>query len=522
MNIESLRRTLNVWIFRWRIQRAALYAARGLAVGLGFALLAGGAGLYFQKIIKTEFAWFVLISSLAAALLFGLIAALWKISPMQAARHFDREFHLRERVSSALEVTQSQAENPLAQNLLQDAIRSASKIQPARQIPLRVKKLDAALILIFSVFIAVLWLRGESLFAAAQRQRNLEISIEQQRAKVAEIIRAIEENKALTDEQKQALTEPLKQAQESLRQTNTLEDAVSTLTTTGEKMQALSEKDAQSMQALKEAGGSLAGQEGSPLQALGQDLASGNFAKAAADLANLDLSQMTPQELAQLANQLDALAESLASSNPQMAQALQDAAKQIRAGNLSAAQQSLQSAAQKMAATAQQAAGTQAAQQAGGQLSAGAQNLLAAGGGQQGQPLNAQQGNSGQGNSGGAGGGSGRGDSPDASQIGGEAALAPIEQNNGAGDGGESTYEQIYSPALTSGDAPDAMGLPTSGEDGEAIGERPAAATDGESLVPYTEVYSQYDAFNHQAIENGDAPPQFLELIKNYFSSIQP
>jgi len=522
MNIESLYRILHIWIFRWRLQRAALYAARGLAVGLGLALLAGGAGLYFQKIIKSEFLGLALISSLAATLLFGWVAALWRIRPLQAARHFDREFHLRERMSSALEVSEQQANNPLAEILLRDAIRSAAKIQPARQIPLRFKKIDLALTLLFSILIGALWFRGENLFAAAQHQRNLEMSIDEQRAKVEEIIRAMEENPALTDAQKQALTEPLKQAQERLRQTNTLEGAVSTLATTGEKMQALSEKNAQAMQALKEAGGSLAGQEGSPLQALGQDLSDGNFARAAADLANMDLSQMTPQELAQLANQLEALAKDLAETNPQMAQALQDAAQQMRAGNLSEAQQALQDAAQKMAASAQQAAGMQAAQQAGQALSAGAQNLLAMGGGQNPQEANQGTGNQGLGNQGGAGGGSGRGDAPDSNAAGGEASLAPIEQNNGAGDGGESAYEQIYTPQLLNADTQDSMGLPTSGEDGAVIGERPTTAKDGESLVPYTEVYSQYDSFNHQAIDNGDAPPQFLDLIRNYFDSIQP
>ncbi len=98
----------------------------------------------------------------------------------------------------------------------------------------------------------------------------------------------------------------------------------------------------------------------------------------------------------------------------------------------------------------------------------------------------------------------------------------PIPQNNGAGDGGESAYEPIYAPQLLGGAGGDSLGLPTTGEDGDVIGASPTTATDGQSLVPYSQVYSQYQAFNNQAIDNGEAPQQFLDVIRSYFSSIQP
>jgi hypothetical protein len=314
------------------------------------------------------------------------------------------------------------------------------------------------------------------------------------------------------------------------------------LTTTGEQMQKMSElQGGEAMQALKEAGGSLSTQEGTPLEALGKDLASGNFAKAASDLMNMDLSKMNAQELSQLADQLDAMADQLQSTNPEMAQQMKEAAQKIREGDLQAAQQALNQAAQQMAQIGEQAAASQAAGQAGGQLSQGAQQLLAAGGGQnpqaqgnqgsgnQGQGTQGQQGQgngqngpNGQSNQGGAGGGSGSGDAPDTNQPGQEADNAPIEQGNGPGDGGESAYEQIYAPPLLGGAGDDTLGVPTSGDEGEVIGESPATATEGESLVPYTEVYGQYEDVNSQAIENGEVPSQFLDVVRNYFNSIQP
>ena len=541
--IDQLSHTLQTWIRRLRLQRAALWAVHGLTAGLGAALLIGGIALYQAKILRNEFLFLVMISSAIFTLLFGLIAYLWRIHPLKAAQYFDREFGLGERVSTALELRDADHGNEIIQKQLDDAIRFARKVKTARALPLRFKKIDGLLAVLFVGAIAALWFRGESLFSTAQHQREVEIAITEQQTQIEEIIREINENNSLSYEQKQTLTEPLQQAQQDLKETKSLEGAVSVLTATGEKMQALSvEQGGETMQALKETGSSLAAQEGSPLEALGKDLKNGDFAKAASDLFNMDLSKMNSQELNELADQLDAMAKSLTSSNPQMAQQLKDAAQKIRAGDLASAQQSLNNAAQQMGQVAQQAAASQAAGQAAGQMQSGASQLLAAGGGQnaqaqgqgqgnqggdsqgQGQGQGNQQGSNqnGQSNQGGAGGGSGPGKAPDSNQSGGEAGSSPIPQNNGAGDGGESAYEQIYAPPLLGGAGGDTLGLPTSGDDGEVIGTSPTTATDGQSLVPYSEVYSQYQSFNHQAIENGEVPAQFMDIIRNYFSSIQP
>ncbi|MDD2922738.1 MAG: DUF1542 domain-containing protein [Anaerolineales bacterium] len=519
--LDQLSRILQQWIRRMRLQRAALWMVRGLAIALALSLLVGGLGLVQAKLLRREFLALTALFAATLPVAFGLAAYFWKVSPVKAARRFDRIFRLDERVSTALELSGADHSVEMIQSQLDDALSAARRVRPRRELPLRFKRIDALLALVFAVALLALWFRGEALFVAASHQREVETAIAEQQTKVEEIIKAIDENSSLTDEQKQALTEPLQQALQDLKETKFLEGAVSILTATGEKMQTLSaEQGGQTMQALKESGGSLAMQEGSPLNSLGKDLASGNFAKAAADLQNMDLSQMSSEELRRLAQQLDAMAESLASANPQLAQALKDAAAEIRAGELANAQNSMDAAAGQLAGVAQQAAASQAASQAAGQMQAGAGKLLAAGGSQNAQ---AQGGDStGQNNNGGAGSGSGSGSAPDSNQSGGEANNAPIPQNNGAGDGGESAYEQIYAPSLLGGANGETLGLPASGSDGEVIGESPATATDGQSLVPYSEVFSQYNQINSQAIENGDVPSQFLELIKNYFSSIQP
>jgi hypothetical protein len=525
--INQLSQTLGQWIRWMRLQRALTWYLRGLAAALGLSLLTGGIGLYQAKLLKQEFLALILFCVVALPLAFAIAAYFWRIQPMRAARYFDRAFHLDERVSTALELQNENHSVEIIQRQLDDAVSVSHQIRPRRDLPLRFPKLDLALALFFTLLIGALWFRGEALFAAASQQRAVEEAIAAEQSKIEEIIKEINSSEALTDEQKEALAKPLEDAMKELKDNPSVEGAVSTLVSTSEELKALSDQQAlQTQQSLTETGSSLAAQEGAPLEAVGKDLAKGNFAGAASELANMDLSQMTPEQLQKLAEQLESMAESLAATNPELAQQLMDAAQAIRSGDMAAAQQAMASAASEMVHASQQITASQMANQAAGQLQQGAGQVLAAGGGtqpSQGNVSTPGQGNqqSGQGN-GGGGSGSGSGSAPQSNQAGGEASSSPIPQNNGAGDGGESAYEQIYAPALLGGAGGDMLGVPTSGEDGEVIGESPTTAEDGESLVPYTEVYSQYNQFNRQALENGEVPAQFMDLIRNYFGSLQP
>lgn len=525
--IHQLTQTLGHWIRWMRLQRALTWSLRGLAVALGLSLLVGGVGLYQAKLLKQEFLALILFCVVALPVAFAIAAYFWRVQTMQAARYFDCIFHLDERVSTALELQNENHSVEIIQRQLDDAVSVSRQIRPRRDLPLRFPKFDLALALFFTLLIGALWFRGETLFAAASQQRAVEEAIAAEQAKIEEIIKELNENQSLTDEQKEALAKPLEDALKELKDNPSMEGAVSTLVSTSEELKALdNQQAAQTQQALTQTGSSLAAQEGSPLEAVGKDLAKGNFASAASKLANMDLSQMTPEQLQQLADQLESMANSLAATNPQLAQQLMNAAQAIRSGDMASTQQALSSAASQMVQAGQQVTAAQMATQAAGQLQQGAGQIVAAGGGQtpsQGSAM-AQSGSSQQGgqNNGGSGSGSGSGSAPQSNQSGGEASSSPIPQNNGAGDGGESAYEQIYAPALLGGAGGDMLGVPTSGEDGEVIGTSPTTAEDGESLVPYTEVYSQYNQFNRQALENGEVPVQFMDLIRNYFGSLQP
>lgn len=520
---DELSRILTHWQKRLRLQRTLSWSLRGLAFGFALGLILGTVGVLQARLLRTEFLALTAALALAAPLLAGIIAWLLPVDALKSARTFDRVFHLNERISTALEMKDKPPSRMLQQQL-EDAVASARSVNPRRGLPLKFNRLEAASTLVLAALLALVWFRGGAWFQASQQARAVEEAVAAQEQKIEELLTEINNNDALTDEQKEALSEPLEQALNELEQNPSMESSVSVLTSTGEQLQAMSDPQAeQTTQALQQTGQELASQEGSPLEAAGGELANGNFINAAAELANLDVSQLDAGEAQQLSDQLEQMADAVEAANPELTEKLNQAAEALQRGDYDAAQQALDEAAQEMMQTGQQAAFSQQASQAAQTMQEGAGQVMAAGGSQQGQAQAGQQGSGQSGeNSGNDGSGSRSGEADGSSSPGDEAGSSPIEQD-AVSDGGESTYEQIYAPQFAGGENGESLGLPSSGEDGETIGQGPTTPSeDGESLVPYTEVYSQYETINQQAIENGDVPFEFLQIIRNYFDSLKP
>ena len=518
--ITHLTHILADWIRWMRARRALTWTLRGFAVGLAFAIAVGLLGLRQAWFLRGEFLATVSAVALGTALLAGFAAYVWPIHPLRAARTFDRVFHLDERVSTALELNQNGTlPTRMIQQQLDDALASARDVQPRRQLPLRLKTLEGFLALVLALLLALVYARGGTWFTAASHQRAVQQAVDEQAEKIEEILKQIESNDALTEEQKRALSQPLEEALRGLQNNPSQEGAVSILTSTSEKLQALSDPQAQKIsEALQNAGETLASQEGSPLEGVGQELAKGNAVNAATQLSQIDVSQLSPAEQEQLASQLETLANSVASTNPQLAAQLNQAAQALQNGDTAAAQQALDAASESLAQAGQQLTYSQTATQLATQMGQGAGQVLAAGGGQQAGAGTTPSGD----NAGGAGSGRGSGGS-DESGSGNEVGSSPIPQNNGAGDGGQSGYEQIYAPNLIGGENGENVNLPNSGEDGATVGEGPTdPGAPGASLVPYNEALPEYEAANQQAIESGAVPFEFIQIILDYFDSLTP
>ena len=105
-----------------------------------------------------------------------------------------------------------------------------------------------------------------------------------------------------------------------------------------------------------------------------------------------------------------------------------------------------------------------------------------------------------------------------------EAGDSPISQDNGPGDGGETTYEQIYAPTRLGGEDGSQVTLPETGQPGDLVtGEGDTQpGQPGYSTVPYVDVYGSYaEAYRH-AIDSGQVPISFRNLVREYFSSLEP
>ncbi len=529
--ITELKRTLGGWL-RWlRFRRALTWSQHGLALGLALGLVAGSFGLFEARLLRAEFAALVAGLALVTPLLAACLAYAWPVQTLRAARHFDRVFHLDERVSTAVELDSEQLpSSPLAAQQLDDALAAARRVRPRRDLPLRFVLRDALLSVILLSAIGWVWFRGESWFQAARQTRAVQQAVAAQAQGMQEILTRIQASDTLTEEQKRTLSLPLEQGMQDLQNSSSVEGSISILTSTAEKLQNMSDSQTQGMsQALKDAGQKLSSQDGSPLQEAGKNLAEGDTVQAALQLAQVDPSKMTSSEKEQLAGQLAQMAQSLASADPGLASQLDQAAQALRSGDTEAARQALSQASKSLAQAGQQVEFSQMASQAAGQLQQGASQVLAAGGGQelaqQGQPgAQGQPGSSQSGAPDGASGsGSGKGEAQGSQPGGNEAGSSPIQQNNGPGDGGLTPFEQIYAPTLMGGEGGPTVQLSGSAQGGDVIGQSPNTSTSsGQSLVPYTQALPQYQQANQKAIQGGSIPLQFTQIVRSYFDSLQP
>jgi hypothetical protein len=543
---DQLNHHLDRWVQRYRVQRAVRWSLRGAAVALAAALAITLIAVLRGLLLQGEFVLIAIGPMVIGSIGAAAAGFVWPLDRLTAARRFDRHFGLRERISTALELAQlDRSSGPIGQLQLQDAVASAEQVNVRQQLPLRIKRVDALFTVVLLIAVAIVAWRGESFFQLAAQTRAVQSAVAEEAAKVEELRKTVEADRTLTEEQRREMLEALKETQQRLKEAQSLEQATAVLTQSEKKFESLTSGKAEAQaEALRQAGRKLSQAEGSALQAFGQNLAEGDFIAAAENLRNLDVSQLSAEEREQLADQLENMAETVQASNPALAQQLRAAAAAARNGAVQQAQQALDQAAQSMSQTAQQVARSNVARKVSAQMGQGRQRMIAAGQSAQGQTAQgdqAGQGNqSGQGNqtgqgsgqngsssqqgSAGSGSGSGRGSGDSGDARGPEAGSNPIDQNNGPGDGGETTYEPIYAPQRLGGIDDDTVTLPGSGDpNGEVQGQSGVIPdTNNPSQVPYTQVFAEYANAYRQAIDSGQVPPQLRDLIRQYFSSLEP
>lgn len=536
-DLAELERRLKGWE-RWlRLRRSLAWAGWGLGGGLAVGLAASLTLLLAGRLLRPEFILLSLTVGLAGMVATALLGYLWRLPRQQAAIFLDRALGLKERLSTALELSRpgSAVSCPpeLIQRQLSDALKASQGADPCRSLPLRFNRFQVLLATLLLAAVALVSVWGEANFQASLQRRILRQTIAEEIAKIEAIQAEIQANPNLTPEQRQELLQPLEKAIQGLQEAETSEQAVSVLSGASEELQVLENPLVETqVQALQEIGSSLAQQEDSPLQTFGEELSQGDYQAAAEQLSQIDPAALSPEDAADLAEALQESAQALQATNPALAEQLAQSAQALQNGDVQQAQEALQEAAQSLSQTGQEIAQSQAAGQVASQLAQGQQEIIQAGHGQadqaeqenQGTTQTPGQGAANQAGQAGSGAGAGKGHSNAGNIQGSEASNAPIAQNNGPGDGGEMPYEPIYAPTRLGGESDQTLALPTSGEPGErALSQGytiPAAP--GQSRVPYIEVYPYYAEFYRHAIESGQVPPSMRELVRRYFSSLEP
>lgn len=522
---NEIERILRNWDARLRLTQTLVWLPRGMAAGLLIAVIVAVAAR-FWPIIATER---LIPLSVVLALLGTLIAVaavwLWRRSVIQKARRFDLVFGLKERMSTAVELSGGMLQSEsayLSNRQIEQALKVAGHVRPAEGLPFEADWREWIMPLVGAAAIAAAVVIPNPQDNIIDQQLAVAEEIERQVEELQELREEVLTNEELTAEEQQAIVEALDEAIQTLEQGDiSQEEAVAALQAAQEELRDISDHAAAEQQAaMEEASGLL---EGTEAQAAADALAAGDAAAAAEALSNLDLDSLTPEEAAELAEALEAAADALEGTNPEAAEALQDAAEALQNGDTAAAEQALGEAGEAMQGdqTAQEV--DEYADQVGkGQQSVGSAGQEGSQPGQSGMGQTQQGQGQGQGQgqsqgSTGAGEGEGQGEAQGGQE-------GQMEGSDGPANGGESTSEEIFDPQRIGGeggpevDVPGdpGAGMPT-GSEGEFV-DNP----DGDSSVPYEDVYGEYTESVNEALESGYVPLGLRNLIQQYFGNLDP
>jgi hypothetical protein len=468
-------------------------------------------------------AWF-----LAAA----AISLLWPLPLPRVARRVDVELGLKERLSTALFLERWQEDGlsgppaslPAFQPALvgrqrEDALSTAKTIDPRRSFPLRLRRRPlalAALLLVAALLLAVV---PNPMDAILAERAAVAQAAEEQAAKVEELGKDLAAARELTPEEREALVRQLAELAEQLRANRgDREQALADLSRLEEALRQEIDPNASARQAALDA---LAAQ----LQALA---GTGTGPAGALETLAEGLAEMDAAEREALAQSLAAMAARAAQSGEaSLAQAVATMAQAVRSGDGEAAAGAARSAGAALLQAQTDLAAQATLQKACTDVQAGRQAMARAGLGQagaqgpgQGQGLGQGQGQ-GQGQPGG-GGGTNAAALPPARRSG----QAGTPQGEGRPGSTADLQQNVYVPWERRPGAGDQVTITgVEGDQGETQVrevQEPLPGAPGDALVPYHEVYAAYLDAANQAMERTTIPPGLEDLVREYFSRLEP
>lgn len=504
--------------------------------------------------------------------------------PMYAARQADHLLSLDERIATALEASTKPLDGltPVQEELreaqLEDALTSAKAVSMRRDIPLAWQRNSFAPA---GLFFALLLVIAATPYPLTHSDRAVQAQIAQEQQKIAAAEQLVKASPRLAqDPALQALVKELSELSRDLSSGDLKrEEALARLSEAESKLQKTLDADARSQRAaLDELAKQLAESGSDAAKQAGEALKAGDTQQAADALKNTgaNADKMTPEERKALADALKQARDNIASLYPETARALNEAADALSGRDPQAAQKALEALGERIAETGQNLATQQQISQALAQLQQSKQNIAQVGPGLptsqpgngtaiasgtalanvtpiaggtalaggtpiagtpvalgspvQGRPVGTgtpspgsgtpvlvpgQGDGSGQGQNGGQGDGSGN-------QPGGG---NPSGQSSGGNKGwGTGHQEPVYAPpsSLSATLTPIVIqGRPNPGGEQSTAPINGGTGT-GQAQVPYEQVFPQYQEQAGNALNSDYIPQGYKDLVRDYFSELQP
>lgn len=289
-----------------------------------------------------------LVAATALALLGTLVHA-WMLRPSlrSSAIELDRRFQLRERVSSALDLTPDDQQTPIGSALVQDAIRQVERIDVRDQFPLRFKASTPWVLLPVLACIALFWVpdvgqtvENDLAIDSKERIQNVKAQTKPVLDQVKKLRNDLEEKglQEAADEFKK-LEKKLEDLQKSEKS-----DVKKLLADFNEiKREMEQRKDSLgSSDTLKKAMENLKKMDQGPADKMAESLQKGDFKQASKELdkmlENMKSGKLSDQQKEQLAKQLEQMEKALQKVAQEQREAVDQLKKELenaeKSGNL--------------------------------------------------------------------------------------------------------------------------------------------------------------------------------------------
>jgi hypothetical protein len=351
---NHLSRQTRRWDRRWRLVMSLIWLPRGAIAGLLFGITLGLMSRLRPWLLPNQIAVGAMLAVILGAL--GILGVVWgwPRSVARNARFFDYQFDLKERVSTALELSRGMipVPEPLAEYQLNDAVLAARGVDVGARLPFQVRFWELASVFALAALLIYMLIADNPMSDKVRQQRELDAAINEQIQDLEQAIEDIEANDALTPEEQAALSEPLEEAMNIMNQSDvSQQEAVAAMAEASDRLDDMSDGMSSEDEAAYQ----------NSARDLNQSQMTSDLAQAfqqpdlgeAGDAMDEMADQMGEEELSQdqrddLAERLEQTADEIQETNPALAEKMRETADALREGDMEAAQEAAREAGELM------------------------------------------------------------------------------------------------------------------------------------------------------------------------------